>query len=167
MNPWVTFIIGLLVGWLAEWVIDWLYWRRKDETTVGATTGATAVRTAGTMAVDPQWQTKLNDADATIKDLQRKLQEALNREPEVIVKEVAVIKEKDQLEKIKGIGKVFAGRFNEAGVFTFADLAALSAERAHEIINPEEWQAIEPAEWIAEAVQFAEAAQRAAQKGIS
>ena len=30
MNPWVTFIIGLLVGWLAEWVIDWLYWRRKD-----------------------------------------------------------------------------------------------------------------------------------------
>lgn len=159
MNPWVTFIIGLLVGWLAEWVIDWLYWRRKDE----ATAGATAV----TRSADLQWQTKFDDADATIKELQRKLQDALNREPEVIVKEVAVIKEKDQLEKIKGIGKVFAGRFNEAGVFTFADLAALSAERAHEIINPEEWQAIEPAEWIAEAAQFAEAALNAAQKGNS
>ncbi len=143
MNPWVTFMIGLLVGWLAEWVIDWLYWRRKDEATAVART------------VDADWQNKLNAADTTINDLQRKLQDALNREPEVIVKEVAVIKEKDQLEKIKGIGKVFAGRFNEAGVFTFADLAALSAEQAHEIINPEEWQAIEPAAWIAEAVQLA------------
>ncbi|MCP4425293.1 MAG: hypothetical protein GY803_12430 [Chloroflexi bacterium] len=137
MNPWVAFVIGLLVGWLAEWIIDWLFWRRKDE------------------AVDPEWQTKLNNAEGRVLDLERQLQEALSREPEVVVKEVAVIKEKDRLERINGIGKVFAARFNEAGVYTFADLAALSAERAHEIINPEEWQAIEPDEWIAEAAQFA------------
>lgn len=138
MNPWIIFIIGLAVGWLAEWLIDWFYWRRKDERT----------------AVHPGLQAKLNQAEAAIEDLKHQLQEALSREPEVIVKEVAVTK--DQLEKIHGIGKVFARRFNEAGVATFADLAALTPERAHEIINPEEWQAIEPEAWIAEAGQFAE-----------
>ncbi len=139
MNPWVMFVIGLIVGWLVEWFIDWRFWRRDDKSG----------------AADPDWQIKLNKAETTIRDLEHQLQKALSREPEVVFKEVAVIKEKDQLEKIKGIGKVFAGRLNEAGVFTFADLAALSAERAHEIINPEEWQAIEPDEWIAEAAQFA------------
>lgn len=137
MSAWLTFIIGLIVGWLAEWVIDWLFWRRQGET-----------------AAASDWQIKFNKAEATIRDLERQLQNALNREPEVVVKEVAVIKEKDQLEKIHGIGKVFAARFNEAGIYTFADLAALSPERAREIINPEEWQAIEPEAWIAGAAQL-------------
>ena len=141
MSAWVTFIIGLIIGWLAEWVIDWFYWRRKGDGT----------------AVDPKWPAQLNQAESKIQELQRQLQAALNREPEIIIKEVAVVKEKDRLEKIHGIGKVFARRFNEAGVVTFADLAALSPERTHEIINPEEWQAIEPEAWIAEASQIAEA----------
>ena len=139
MNPWVMFIVGVIVGWLAEWIIDWLYWRRDDDTAV----------------VNLDWQAKLSKAEGTIQELERKLQEALNREPETIIKEVAVIKEKDHLPKIHGIGKVFTRRFNEAGVFTFADLAALTPERAREIIQPEEWQAIEPERWIAEAAQFA------------
>ncbi len=137
MNVWVMFIIGLIVGWLAEWIIDWRFWRREDET-------KTAV---------PDLQAELDIANIKIREMEGKLQEALNREPEVIIKEV--IKEKDQLEKIHGIGKVFARRFNEAGVFTFADLAALTSERAEEIISPEEWQAIDPKAWIAEAVEFA------------
>lgn len=29
MNPWFTFILGLLIGWLIEWVIDYFYWRRR------------------------------------------------------------------------------------------------------------------------------------------
>lgn len=30
MNPWFTFILGLLIGWLIEWVIDYFYWRRRS-----------------------------------------------------------------------------------------------------------------------------------------
>ena len=29
MNPWFTFILGLLIGWLIEWLIDYFYWRRR------------------------------------------------------------------------------------------------------------------------------------------
>lgn len=149
MNFWVGLIIGLILGWVIEWVIDWLFWRREEE---AAPAPAAASRT-----VDLDLQGKLAALEAEKASLAARLQEALNREPQVIVQEVVkeVMIERDRLQKIHGIGDVFTRRFNEAGVFTFAQLAALTPERAREIIKPEEWQAIEPEQWIAEARQFA------------
>jgi len=63
------------------------------------------------------------------------------------------------LTKIHGIGKVYQGRFNDAGVYFWSEVAELSPERIREIINPAEWQKIEPESWKREARQFA------AQKG--
>jgi predicted flap endonuclease-1-like 5' DNA nuclease len=54
----------------------------------------------------------------------------------------------DRLEVIHGIGPTFARRLNEAGIFTFADLAAQTPEqlrtimaniRASHLFNPEAW----------------------------
>ena len=149
MNFWTGLIIGLILGWVLEWVIDWLFWRRDDEAAVPSRT------------VDVNLQGKLSVLEAEKESLAARLQEALNREPEIIVKEVVkeVMLKADRLQKLHGIGDVFARRFNEAGVFTFVQLAALAPERAREIINPEEWQAIDPEHWIEEAKQFAEKAQ--------
>ena len=58
---------------------------------------------------------------------------------------------KDPLEKIEGIGPVYAKRLNEAGIFSFWQLAEQTPERVREIINPKEWQKIEPESWIAQA----------------
>jgi predicted flap endonuclease-1-like 5' DNA nuclease len=127
MNPVVGVLIGLLVGWLIEWIIDWLFWRRRG---------------------DDRQQEKLMAAEEEIAQLKSQLIASKNAPARVLVKE------KDSLEKIKGIGAVFTKRFNDAGVYTFAELAALTVERAREIINPEEWQAIDPESWIAEARQF-------------
>jgi predicted flap endonuclease-1-like 5' DNA nuclease len=63
---------------------------------------------------------------------------------------------KDRLEEINGIGPVFARRFNEAGIYTFAELAELTPERVHEIVHTEEWQKIDPDAWIAEAKERAQ-----------
>jgi predicted flap endonuclease-1-like 5' DNA nuclease len=151
MNFWVGLIIGLIVGWVLEWVIDWLFWRREEE--------AVAPSRMGTVDIDLQG--KLSALEAEKESLAARLQEALNREPEVVIQEVVkeVVVKADRLQKIHGIGDVFAHRFHDAGVLTFAQLAALSPERAREIINPEEWQAIDPEHWTAEAKQFAEKAQ--------
>ena len=148
MNFWVGLIIGLILGWVLEWVIDWLFWRREEEAA------------APSRAVDINLQGKLSALEAEKESLAARLQEALNREPEVVIQEVVkeVVLKADRLQKLHGIGDVFARRFNEAGVFTFAQLAALTPERAREIINPEEWQAIDPKHWIEEAKQFADAA---------
>jgi predicted flap endonuclease-1-like 5' DNA nuclease len=61
----------------------------------------------------------------------------------------------DRLEDISGIGDVFARRLNEAGIYTFAQLADQMPDRLREIIKPESWQKIEPEKWIAEAREFA------------
>jgi len=159
MNFWVGLIIGLILGWVIEWVIDWLFWRREEE--------AAAAPEAATRTADFDLQGKVAALEAEKASLAARLQEALNREPQVIVQEVVkeVLLERDRLQKIHGIGDVFSRRFNEAGVYTFAQLAALTPERAREIINPEEWQAIDPEQWIAEARQYADVAQNSQGEG--
>ena len=152
MNFWVGLLIGLILGWIIEWAIDWRFWRRKDE--------AAAV-SSRTLVIDLQG--KLSALEAEKESLAARLQEALNREPEVRIKEVVV--QRDRLQKIRGIGDVFTRRFNEAGVYTFAQLAEVGPERAREIINPDKWQAINPEQWIAEARQYAEQTQAAGVRG--
>lgn len=58
---------------------------------------------------------------------------------------------RDPLIDINGIGPVYEKRLNEAGIQTFAELAALTPERIRAIIKPENWQLIEPEKWIEEA----------------
>ncbi|MCI0393627.1 MAG: helix-hairpin-helix domain-containing protein [Chloroflexi bacterium] len=58
---------------------------------------------------------------------------------------------KNRLEIIRGIGPAYARRLNEAGVDTLADLAQMTPDQVAKIIKPKNWQAVEPAAWIAEA----------------
>jgi len=90
---------------------------------------------------------KLATAEAEVKRLQSKTSETVYQAERVYIKA-------DQLVDINGIGPVFAERLNKAGIYTFADLAAQSPERINKIISPKNWQAIDPAAWIAEAQQF-------------
>ena len=59
--------------------------------------------------------------------------------------------EPDPLGQIAGVGPVFEKRLWDAGIRTFADLAATTPDQVLAIIRPEHWQQIEPEPWIAEA----------------
>lgn len=61
----------------------------------------------------------------------------------------------DNLEEINGIGAVYARKLSDAGITTFAQLAAAAPERLREILQPEDWQKFEPEAWSAEAAEFA------------
>ena len=65
-------------------------------------------------------------------------------------------RQRDPLIDINGIGPVYQRRLFDAGVYTFADLAALTPERVREIVRPQSWQDVDPAAWIAEAQTLAE-----------
>lgn len=69
-------------------------------------------------------------------------------------KATAVATEPDDLTTVKGIGPTFARRLQEAGVTSFAALAALSPERAQEITGAANWQA-DTADWVVEAKELA------------
>jgi len=57
----------------------------------------------------------------------------------------------DDLSQIEGIGEVFEQKLYQAGIMTFADLAARTPEELKAIIQPEEWQELDFAGWIAQA----------------
>jgi len=66
------------------------------------------------------------------------------------------------LRSIDGIGVVYEKKLFDAGIYTFEQLAALTPDQVRDIINPEEWQKIEPESWIAEARARAATMQRSA-----
>lgn len=61
----------------------------------------------------------------------------------------------DRLEAIRGIGEVFAQRFHEAGIHTYADLAGLDPETARTIVGVRGRSAVNVENWIAEAEKLA------------
>jgi hypothetical protein len=54
----------------------------------------------------------------------------------------------DPLEEIRGIGPVFANRLNDAGIFTFEQLASTPPEDLARITGTTRW---DPVDWISEA----------------
>jgi len=57
----------------------------------------------------------------------------------------------DDLSKIKGVGDVAERRLFEAGIMTFADLAAATVAQLEAIVQPLSWQNVDLASWIAQA----------------
>ena len=125
-------IAGIVIGVILYWIFEQL---------LGG---------VGKNAADSAWANKLAEAEATIGGLKQQLETALSQ---AATKDVFVVA--DRLQKVNGIGNVYAQKLNDAGIYTFAQLAEQSAARLTEIIAPESWQAIEPEAWIEEAASFA------------
>jgi predicted flap endonuclease-1-like 5' DNA nuclease len=121
-----VFLIGLLVGWLIEWIIDWVYWRRRTSSANGG-----------------ELQAQLESLQQENADLKKRL---------VASGEIR----KDKLETIKGIGPVIARKLNEAGIYSFDDLGALTQHRLEEIVGEEIRRLADEDELIRQAKQLAD-----------
>ena len=66
------------------------------------------------------------------------------------VEEEQVESEANDLTAISGVGPTFARRLNEAGVFTYAQLASLTPDEVVTITQVAEWQG-DPLDWINQA----------------
>jgi predicted flap endonuclease-1-like 5' DNA nuclease len=53
----------------------------------------------------------------------------------------------DDLKVINGIGPVFERRLNEAGIYTFEDLANTEDQRIVDVVKAKSWQAVDPDFW--------------------
>ncbi len=149
MNTFAAIALGLLLGWLAEWIIDWLYWRRRaakwrqEEVLLRERLQAAEARSA-------DLEHRLSIQSVNLASLQEKLSAtgvlpapeaqtppagraaALPEEtPPIPARSMPAAR--DDLEAINGIGPVIAGKLNQAGICTFAALAALTPERLREL----------------------------------
>jgi len=122
---WLGLVAGAIIGWVVEWVIDWRFWR-KDLTV--------------TSDEESRLRKELEVARLEISGLQTRLRT-----------QDATTLSQDRLQDIDGIGPVYVRKLNDAGLYTFAQVAASPIERLTEIINPQEWQTIDFSEWIRQA----------------
>jgi len=82
MNPWLTFILGLLVGWLIEWLIDFFYWRKRTvvQNQVAQATPPKAEKSTPIKAAEPQPATPVVPDDlAVIKGIGPVIAKKLNQ----------------------------------------------------------------------------------------
>lgn len=110
MNVIAVLVLGLLIGWLAEWVIDWLYWRNK-------------IRPVAEENANLKEQIKILAARKNKRSQLSKTKPSRDRAG------------KDNLQAIKGIGPVIAKRLNDAGVYTFEELAQITPDELEEILG--------------------------------
>jgi predicted flap endonuclease-1-like 5' DNA nuclease len=135
MDAAIALVIGLIIGWSLNWVIQPL---------LGRSAGA-----------------NLSGLNETLADLQVRLaaleSAASGDGPRIltVTEESNVahvyVKEQDPLEKIDGLSPASARRLNDAGIYTFAELAALSPGRIRDVVGATDGETASPETWIQQA----------------
>ncbi len=129
-----NFMIGLLIGGLVGLLI-W-YWQKSTSAEDGAL--ALLDKLAATEKRVRQLKTELAEG-ASVPEALRSipLPGRAADVPSFLAKsrEEEAAAEPDDLTRVKGIGAVFNGRLQEAGINSFAKLKALSAERLADILQ--------------------------------
>jgi predicted flap endonuclease-1-like 5' DNA nuclease len=163
MSTFAAVVLGLVIGWIIEWIVDWIYWRGrvtrwlKEETLLRERLKVAETRNAGfehQVAIQKinitSLQEKLAGAETELHSRKAGARSGeiavlvKNSSPEALAEEFSPAPfeparseplVRDDLVVIHGIGPVIAGRLNQAGVYTFANLAALTPERLRELVG--------------------------------
>jgi len=146
-------IVGFLAGWLAEWYIDAR--QREAERNQPITQQTPPLQ----LTSDSQIHELITLIKETLAGRQNEIDELLNRladkdaQIERVQAEFAryAAKHPDDLTVIKGIGRVYQSKLREAGVNTFAELAASTPDRLRTLLEIKAWQKVDLEGWIAQA----------------
>ena len=157
----IGLIAGIIIGWLSEWIIDWWFWRNED---------GPSIPFGAPDRPNVELQRALDAARAEAADLRTQLaalQPGISSNvgaeaagPVLTPSEPtsAAGNARDDLKLIKGIGRVYEGKLNSVGIYTFADVVNASAEKLSAAIEPQEWQELDVEGWAEEASAFAKSA---------
>jgi len=128
-------VIGLVIGLLINWVLEPLFKRRAHSAA----------------QVNAELQPRSEALESASAGEGWRAGQAST--PGKITK--VIIRDRDDLERIDGIGPVFASRLNEGGIFTYKQLTSTPAARIQQLVAAEAWQNIDVQAWIVEAERLA------------
>jgi len=124
MNVLAALVLVLLIGWLIEWIIDWFYWRGRIR--------PLAEENAHLAEANKNLERENTDIKERIAVLEAKVNKRSQRSKTKPIRDRAG---KDNLQAIRGIGPVIAKRLNDAGIYTFEELAQLTPDELEEILG--------------------------------
>ncbi len=113
----MQFVGGIIIGFIGGWAFDSYYWQRKRNS-LSAKLINVQTKMNQMIASESKVQEALLEAKSQIRQLETELSSCQEQSAKVFVEE------KDNLEKIRGIGTVFSQRLYDAGIYTYAQLAS-------------------------------------------
>jgi hypothetical protein len=117
MNIAVALVLGLLLGWLIEWAIDWFYWRRV-RSEPGHDASTISRPTPDPFSIPAPFPDSFGITAAPERE-----------------KNATPPTNPDDLTVIKGIGPVIAKRLNQAGIYTYEQLAELTQDEFEQALG--------------------------------
>jgi predicted flap endonuclease-1-like 5' DNA nuclease len=176
LNTWVflgllVLVAGFLIGWLVEWGLDNQYRRMRERGPGGesrqdldALSDVVHGALAGCQQEVSTLRGELHDHEIELQEqgdeLQRRRAELDRRRAEM--QELRQEYERyrvahpDDLTVIRGIGRTYQHRLSEAGLRTYAHLAATTPERIGEALGTKNWQRLNLQSWIDQARELVE-----------
>ncbi len=134
-----VFILGLLYGWLVKFLLDRIY---QDHRGVRVTRENVLLRER-VRSLEAQLQSQSLESQPGV-------QTAVQTRP------IQRGKKKDDLKLLKGIGPATEKKLNDAGIYTFADLAQLTKEKLRDILGSSKRAIQSAGNLISEAKELAE-----------
>ncbi len=148
-------VIGFLIGWLVEWIIDNQYRRMRELSQEAASEAqAQAADESGSEVAELAHVIKevLAEREEEVSRLQRELERQEARYAALEERfDRYVATHPDDLTAIKGIGRIYQWKLRDAGISTYAQLAATTPEYIREVLQVKPWQRVDPESWIEQA----------------
>jgi predicted flap endonuclease-1-like 5' DNA nuclease len=127
MRAFKVFIFGLLYGWFIKLAFDRIYRENEMEDLRNENNSLREYIGSLEMRLEPK--------SLEAKSIQRERSAASAQPEPVEAAAPAPVSEKDNLKAIKGIGPAIEKKLNDAGIQTYAALAALSTQALEDILG--------------------------------
>lgn len=128
----LALFLGLLIGWFVEWIVDVIYWRRRfKEMKLIELRG---LQREAELQKELDW---LKQESTRLLERNKFLEKRPTGESKTApkIEEPIVPTTPDNLQKIKGIGPVISKKLNEAGVFTYEQLAEQTPDTLRKMLG--------------------------------
>lgn len=117
-----VFVLGLLYGWLVKFTIDRIY----PENKIADNTKENILLKEHIRSLESALQPKSLEAQSVSRPVIQPVKQS--RRPQTRTRQ-------DDLKLIKGVGPAIEKRLNNAGIYTFADMAQLTQDELKEMLG--------------------------------
>jgi predicted flap endonuclease-1-like 5' DNA nuclease len=156
-------VAGAIVGFVVEWLIDEAYRRNRELRNQLVQRGAPAVAVAaGVGAAGPESASDmladfLHQRDEEVGELREQLS-ATHAQLDGLSDEFEAYQRThpDDMTVVKGIGPVYQWKLRDAGVNTYAQLAAADPEQLRRMLDIKDWQRVDIESWVEQARDWAQ-----------
>jgi len=156
-------VAGAIVGFVVEWLIDEAYRRNRElrwqlsQRGIGVLAVGTGAREQDEEPASETLAEFLHERDEEVRKLREQLS-ATHAQLDSLQDDFETYQQThpDDMTVVKGIGPVYQWKLRDAGVNTYAQLAASDPDQLRRMLDIKDWQRVDIKSWIEQARDWAQ-----------